>query len=302
MATQTNHYLLTKPAQSDFYNVADFNGNAEIIDAALYNNAESIAAEVQRAQEAEQQTNQALSGLLNKIALNNAGAHNSIFRGKNLGTSVTAAQWAAIQAGTFDDMYIGDYWVINGITYRIVAFDYYYLTGDTAFTDHHVVIVPDESMYSYVMNDSNVTTGAYYGSKMKTSGLSAALTTVIAAFGSSHVLEHRQYFANAVSNGRHSAGAWYNTKIDLMTEENVYGGKVFESVSDGSTVPANYTIDKSQFPLFALAPWMISFKRYWYWLRNVVSASGFARVDDYGYANCAGASYSGGVRPAFCIG
>ena len=302
MATQTNHYLLTKPAQSDFYNVADFNGNAEIIDAALYNNAESIAAEVQRAQEAEQQTNQALSGLLNKIALNNAGAHNSIFRGKNLGTSVTAAQWAAIQAGTFDDMYIGDYWVINGITYRIAAFDYYYLTGDTAFTDHHVVIVPDESMCSYVMNDSNVTTGAYYGSKMKTSGLSAALTTVIAAFGSSHVLEHRQYFANAVSNGRHSAGAWYSTKIDLMTEENVYGGKVFEAVSDGSTVPANYTIDKSQFPLFALAPWMISFKRYWYWLRNVVSASSFADVSSNGNAGYNYASDSGGVRPAFCIG
>ncbi|MBP3240051.1 MAG: hypothetical protein J6M92_05845 [Oribacterium sp.] len=302
MGTRTNHYLLTKPAQSDFYNVADFNENAEIIDAALYDNAESIAAEVQRAQEAEQQTNQALSGLLNKIALNNAGAHNSIFRGKNLGTSVTAAQWAAIQAGTFDDMYIGDYWVINGITYRIAAFDYYYLTGDTAFTDHHVVIVPDESMYSYVMNDSNVTTGAYYGSKMKTSGLSAALTTVIAAFGSSHVLEHRQYFANAVSNGRHSAGAWYSTKIDLMTEENVYGGKVFEAVSDGSTVPANYTIDKSQFPLFALAPWMISFKRYWYWLRNVVSASSFALVDSDGGADYSDASNSNGVRPAFCIG
>ena len=157
-------------------------------------------------------------------------------------------------------------------------------------------------MYNHVMNDSNVTTGAYYGSKMKTSGLSSALATVIAAFGSSHVLEHRQYFANAVSNGRHSAGAWYSTKIDLMTEENVYGGKVFEAVSDGSTVPANYTIDKSQFPLFALAPWMISFKRYWYWLRNVVSASYFACVGGLGCADSGNASDSLGVRPAFCIG
>lgn len=302
MATQTPNYLLTKPAQSDFYNVADFNGNADIIDRELKSNADGISDEITRAQQAEQGISNAVTGLLNKVALNNAGAHNSIFRGKNLGTSVTAAQWAAIQAGTFDDMYIGDYWVINGITYRIAAFDYYYLTGDTSFTDHHAVIVPDESMYNHVMNDSNVTTGAYYGSKMKTSGLSSALATVIAAFGSSHVLEHRQYFANAVSNGRHSAGAWYSTKIDLMTEENVYGGKVFEAVSDGSTVPANYTIDKSQFPLFALAPWMISFKRYWYWLRNVVSASGFAGVDDGGSADYYHASDSLGVRPAFCIG
>ncbi len=302
MATQTPNYLLTKPAQSDFYNVADFNGNADIIDRELKSNADGISDEITRAQQAEQGISNAVTGLLNKVALNNAGAHNSIFRGKNLGTSVTAAQWAAIQAGTFDDMYIGDYWVINGITYRIAAFDYYYLTGDTSFTDHHAVIVPDESMYNHVMNDSNVTTGAYYGSNMKTSGLSSALATVIAAFGSSHVLEHRQYFANAVSNGRHSAGAWYSTKIDLMTEENVYGGKVFEAVSDGSTVPANYTIDKSQFPLFALAPWMISFKRYWYWLRNVVSASAFANVGDNGLASYYGASSSLGVRPAFCIG
>ena len=34
-----------------------------------------------------------------------AAAHNAIFRGKYLGSSVTAEQWAAIKAGTFDDLY-----------------------------------------------------------------------------------------------------------------------------------------------------------------------------------------------------
>ena len=38
---------------------------------------------------------------------NNAGFHNSIFRGKYLGSSVTAAQYAEIAAGTFKDLYIG---------------------------------------------------------------------------------------------------------------------------------------------------------------------------------------------------
>ena len=46
----------------------------------------------------------------------NAGSHNSIYRGKNLGSSVTQEQWNAIEAGTFDDLYIGDYWVIGGVT------------------------------------------------------------------------------------------------------------------------------------------------------------------------------------------
>ena len=64
-------------------------------------------------------------------------AHSRIFRGKNLGTSVTAAQKAAIQDGTFKDLFLGDYWVINDVTWRIVDMDYWYNTGSTALTTHH---------------------------------------------------------------------------------------------------------------------------------------------------------------------
>ena len=80
---------------------------------------------------------------LNGKMPNNAGSHNGIFRGKNLGTSVTQGQWTAIQNGTFDDLYIGDYWVIGGFNWRIAAFDYYLNCGDASFTSHHAVIVPD---------------------------------------------------------------------------------------------------------------------------------------------------------------
>ena len=89
-----------------------------------------------------------------------AGAHNAVYRGKYLGSAVTSEQWAAIKAGTFEDLYIGDYWTIGGVNYRIAAFDYYYQTGDTSCTTHHVTIVPDANMYTHVMNDSSVTTGA----------------------------------------------------------------------------------------------------------------------------------------------
>ena len=91
---------------------------------------------------------------------NNAGFHNSVYRGKYLGTSVTDAQWTAIRNGTFEDLYIGDYWTIDGINYRIAAFDYYYRTGDTSCDTHHVVLVPDVIMYTHVMNDTNITDGA----------------------------------------------------------------------------------------------------------------------------------------------
>lgn len=234
------------------------------------------------------------------LLFNNAGAHNAIYRGKNLGTSVTAAQWAAIANGTFADLYIGDYWVIGGVNWRIAAFDYYYKTGDTSCTTHHVVIVPDTNLYTHVMNDTNITTGGYIGSKMYTEGLAQAKTQINSAFGSSHILSHRQLLVNAVTNGKPSGGSWYDSTVELMTEQNVYGGKILGAGNDGSTVPYLYTIDKSQFPLFAHDPSMIS-NRQWFWLRNVVSAARFADVFSAGYANSDHASYDAGVRPAFSI-
>ena len=234
------------------------------------------------------------------ILSSGAGAHNSIYRGENLGTSVTAAQWAAIADGSFTDLYIGDYWVIDGVNWRIAAFNYYYKTGDTPCTTHHVVIVPDMSLYTHAMNDSNITTGGYVGSKMYSEGLAQAKTTINNAFGSNHILSHRQLLVNAVINGKPSDGSWHDSTVELMTEQNVYGGKIFGAGNDGSTIPYLYTIDKSQFPIFAHDPSMIS-NRQWFWMRDVVSVTGFARVGSRGAADTNYASYDGGVRPAFSI-
>lgn len=237
---------------------------------------------------------------LSNLLYPNAGAHNAVYRGKFLGNTVTAEQYADIEAGTFDDLYIGDYWTIGGVTYRIAAFDYYLRTGNTDMTTHHVTLVPDAPMYSHVMNESNMTTGGYVGSKMYTTGLADAKITINNAFGSAHILTHRQYLCNTVSNGKPSGGSWYDSTVELMTEQNVYGGKVFGAGSGGSTVPSLYTVDKSQYPLFAFRPDLIS-TRDQFWLRDVASAAYFASVGGYGNANSDGASSANGVRPAFSI-
>lgn len=233
------------------------------------------------------------------LLFNNAGAHNAIYRGKSLGSSVTTAQYSAISAGTFDDMYIGDYWTIGGVNYRIAAFDYYYRCGDTDLTKHHIVVVPDTNLYNHVMNDTNITTGGYVGSKMYTEGLEQAKATIKAAF-SGHVLSHRIYLTNAVADGHPSAGAWCDSEVDLMCEQMVYGGAIFMPIANGSAVYTNYRVEKSQLPLFAHAPSMIS-NRQTFWLRDVVSASYFADVSYYGLAASYPAGGSFGVRPAFCI-
>lgn len=239
--------------------------------------------------------------ILAQLTYDNAGAHNSIYRGKNLGTTVTEEQWEAISSGTFTDLYIGDYWVIGGVNWRIAAFDYYLNCGDTSFTKHHAVIVPDTCLYSAQMNTTNVTTGAYKGSAMYTANLTQAKSTINSAFGSSHVLSHRIYLSNATSNGRASAGEWTDSTVDLMCEHMVYGSGIFSPVSDGSNVPNNYRVEKGQLPLFALEPSRIWNRDTW-WLRDVITAAAFALVDAGGNATYNSASISLGVRPAFCIG
>lgn len=228
-----------------------------------------------------------------------AGAHNAIYRGKYLGTAVTDEQYAAISAGTFEDLYIGDYWTINGVNWRIAAFDYYYNCGDTQCKTHHAVIVPDTCLYTAQMNTSNTTSGGYVGSAMYTANLANAKETIKAAF-SGHVLSHRIYLTNATSNGYASAGAWCDSEVDLMNEQMVCGTGIFSPVSTGSAVPANYRVEKSQLPLFALEPSRICNRATW-WLRDVITASRFAVVYASGYATCGNASGSNGVRPVFLL-
>lgn len=254
----------------------------------------------------------AVEGTEAKIApllFSNAGAHNAIYRGKSLGSTVTTAQYAAIKAGTFDDLYIGDYWTIGDVNYRIAAFDYYLNSGDTNCTTHHVVIVPDTCLYNAQMHNTssggwesgaaNTTAGGYVGSDMYKSNLEQAKTTIKSAF-SGHVLKHRIYLTNAVANGRASGGAWCDSEVDLMCEQMVYGSGIFSPVSDGSNVPANYRVEKSQLPLFQHEPSRICNRATW-WLRDVITASNFARVYHAGDAGSDNASNSYGVRPAFCI-
>lgn len=234
-----------------------------------------------------------LAGLISPIN------HCNVFRGKNLGGGVSSAQKAAIKDGSFDNLYIGDYWFNNGVNWRIGDMDYFLRCGDTDFTRHHLVIVPDTPLYSGKMNETHTTEGGYVGSLMYKSGLDQAKTAIAAAFGDL-VTTHRDILCNAVSNGRQSGGGWFDSTVELMCERMVYGNSVFQPGCDGSFIPYNYTTGKSQFALFRMAPQYIS-NRQWYWLRDVVSAAHFAGVNGSGRADCNGAGHVGGVRPYFVI-
>jgi len=224
-----------------------------------------------------------------------AGFHNSIYRGKNLGTSVTPEQYARIADGTFEDMYIGDYWTINGTTYLIAAFNYYLDSGDTGLTTNHITLIPARYLYTHRMNPTDTSEGGYVGSEMYAIGLDQAKSRIHAAF-SGHVLTHRRSLCNAAANGQASGVAWFDSDVELMNEVMVYGS----IVNGKGTLGYNIGTEKSQLPLFALRPDLLNIRQAW-WLRDVSSATSFALIGTRGDVLTFRASVPYGVRPVFSI-
>ena len=236
---------------------------------------------------------------LESLSANSIPFHNAYPRCKYLGTAITDAQNTAIKNRTYDDLFIGDYWTINGINWRIVAIDYYYNVGDTNFDKGNIIVMPDTVLYDAQMNSTNTTAGAYHGSLMRTQNLNNARTIAQNAFGS-HLANHRILLINAVDASGPSGWGWYDSDgVELPNEVQIYGARVWGSALKGFDVATQ----KQQFPLLALAPQFVN-TRQTYWLQDVSSNSvsgDFAYVVSDGGAGSAGASLSLGVRPSVTL-
>ena len=247
----------------------------------------------------------------------NSGFHNSIFRGKDVTEYLTSeySLYDRISDGTFTDLYVGDYIVANGITWRIAGFDMRYNKGwgntttDQTKYNHHAVIVPDTNLTGAQMNTSTTTSGGYVGSAMYITTLPTVLSTYITPVFGEHVLTYYEWLTNSVNTsavnrtGSKHTGAsngWTGVgsrKVDLMNEVQVFGTTVWSS--SGYEIG----IDNVQFPLFRLKPEFINKQGSWYWLRNVSTSSWFAFVHYSGISSAGtNESYAGGVRPCFYIG
>jgi hypothetical protein len=223
-----------------------------------------------------------------------AGIKNSMFRGKNLGTSYTSEQQSQVASGKFLDLWVGDYWVINGTRYYIAAFNYYYNTGDTRLTTNHIALVPAGRLYTHRMNATDTTEGGYANSEMRTSGLDQAKSKIHADF-SGHVLTHRRYLSKSVRDGEASIAEWFDSDVELMNEVMVFG-----SIVSGAGGSYNIGTEKSQLPLFSLRPDLLNIGVPW-WLRDVASEAHFAAIHTLGFAEVYRASDVIGVRPVFSI-
>ncbi len=235
---------------------------------------------------------------------NGAGLHNSTYRGNSLGSSLTSTQRSNISSGTFKGLYIGDYWTINSKVYRIGDFDTYYRckVGNTTtnFTTHHVVVVPDASMYTAQMNTSDTCASGYWGSAMRSSNLSSALSTVQSAFGSSYILSFPEAFSSSFSDGQVTNKVYQSVSIALMNEQMVYGSRIMGAAAGRNIENATLTKGKTQFNLFRFRPDLINIYEN-YWLRDIMRDGFFCHVNAFGTASALVASSTISVRPYFLV-
>ena len=251
--------------------------------------------------------------------------HNNIFRGDDLfakGYTIDDI-CAMIADGSFSDIYIGDYFTLSGsienvpcfveqtgddgtkslvestqtVTYntkfRIAGLDTYLNTGDTAFTQHHAVIVPDKNIGTNRINSTNTAVGGYVGSFMFASVL-PVYNTHFSAKLNNHLLSHREILSNSVTGNQASSWVWADVKINLMSEPEMYGSSLWGNKYDAGV---NYR----QFPLFRIASKYIC-DRNWCWLKAIAGGSDFTAMTSNGNTTRNGAGVALSVSPCFCIG
>jgi len=246
----------------------------------------------------------------------NAMAHNKFVRGKDLTSYFNSGEMStAIAAGTFTDIYPGDFITksvtVSGTTYSNVKWlvgdlDYHLHAGDTETTAHHVLMVAAEPIGTAPMNSSNSTTGGYIGSAMWTTTIPKYVTGIKAAFGASHILSHRELLTNSINaSAASSAGggltgttnnwAWTSVDVNIMNEAMTYGTRAFSSSA--------YDIGdcNMQIALFRGCKSLSFCRSNWNWLRAVSGSTHFASAYNSGASSYTSASYAGGVRPYFLL-
>lgn len=269
--------------------------------------------------------------------------HNMIYRGANLGDTLTADQDTALSSGNFTDLYLGDYWTKqitipafyevttaepadwstnytsyytkSGDTYTPVSGDtaptwaantYYerlvpaqtvtlkaviadfdtfyagYASGSAAINTHHAAVIVT-GFSNVVWNKTNSTAGGYVASLIHKWLVGSALPQIETWFGSAKVLSHQKLLTNAITGDAASGWAWSSQKIALLSENQMYGSKVWggSKATNGGYEPGEAF---KHLNVFNHIDANLLFGNKNIWLRDIASAVGAAGLSNGGYA------------------
>ena len=201
----------------------------------------------------------------------------------------------AIRSGSFSGMYLGDYWTYSGITWRIVAFNYFINIGEPPFRQNHIVVVPDRSLFREAWSTTIPDQRSYVDSTLNQSTMTQASRMAESLFNRSNMVGVWTRVATGYDgNGSVKDWRWYNPHINIMDEAMLWGSSIFDdSLSRG--------IHHNQFPAFRLNPALVNIEEE-YWLRERASAQTAVYMKSTGQFSHAPLNYSFGVRPYLAIG
>lgn len=258
---------------------------------------------------------------------NNAAAHNGIFRGKDLTNVYTLDEICErISSGTFEDLYIGDYFD-TGLYYSggnskdsvkctFAGFDTYLHTGNIEFTKHHATLLADgfgDGGYTMTPWEGDGEKG-YIDTEMWLYGLPEMSTFLQNNGFNDKIIKHRTLLTNSVDKTKwcSTSNMWVDTYLNLPSEFQVTGNSAW------GTSGFEIGCDKGQLPLFFLNPSATMLlesdgtRKPW-WTRTIAYTSksfsgggapeiNFVYLNSYGQITTSSTGIFYNVRPIFCIG
>ena len=238
--------------------------------------------------------------------------HKNIIRGRNLGVRISPDQHKAITSGTFEGLWLGDYWFNNNMAWRIVDFNYWNVNN--ALPTPHIVVMPDRPLYRQQMYDTTASsTNSFWGSKVW-QNINGCDDYVIRVFDSNTIRLHVDSYQSQMNEGGGFVSPTIKSKsIDprvkyiIPNEIMIYGARVAATSGIGSD--GLHEVSSRQLQLFAMG-WNPGDSDFW--LRdqtyiNTYSVYG-AEASNIGGASTVRFSGDGvqnethGVRPVFAIG
>ncbi len=217
-----------------------------------------------------------------------AQLHRSIYRGKFLGNSFNDDQKTAVQMGNFNDLFLGDYWNINGTNWVIADFDYWmdlniYSRNETIYK-HHLAIIPSPSLNgtdgypkTYAYEEEDLSTKGYILSKLRTAVSSVSIQSLIeSAFGQEYLLKIPEYLT---CRKEHDSHFDVDSQTDLFYElptlymlTGMAGFLTTEYTSDPRLITGDPGTGRSQLALFRVSPdYLIT--QNGFWTRTLVGSS-----------------------------
>ena len=251
-----------------------------------------------------------------------AQMHNNIYRGANLldgHFSSIADIMAAVRAGNFADIYVGDYfsasYTVDGsatsANFQIAGINLLQARRGYNEGKYDLCIIPQSVLGTSYMNATNTTAGGYVGSYMYTTTLPKYYKALAGSSGTpfyGYIKTVSESLSNTVDTAAAARGCstWKGavtnaTAISACNLVLMSSTEVFGNIGWSSSQKGDEETLSMQLPIFRINPKAIT--AYWggWWLRSVASSTYFCFVYTPVSTSCNIASFVYGVRPRFFI-